>query len=70
MLKQLAALTLVTGVWVGPALADIEGSVAITTDYIDKGASQSDGHAAFQAGLTWIAEGGAVPGGGWLDRRL
>lgn len=62
MVARLAAMVLVAGLWAAPALADVEGSAGITSDYIDKGISQSDGHAAFQGGLTWTHEGGLFLG--------
>lgn len=58
MMARVASLALLVSLWAAPALADIEGSVTLVSDYIDKGMSQSDGNAAFQAGLTWTHETG------------
>ena len=55
LIPSLAVLALLCA---PPALADVEGSVGIVSDYIDKGISNSDGNPAFQAGVTWSHESG------------
>ncbi|MFV3130262.1 TorF family putative porin [Niveispirillum sp. KHB5.9] len=52
----MASLALV--LWAAPALADVEGAVGITSDYVDRGLSNSHGHAALQGGVTWTHESG------------
>jgi uncharacterized protein (TIGR02001 family) len=42
----------------GPASAAVTGSAAITTDYLFRGVSQTNGDPAFQAGLEFASESG------------
>lgn len=58
MVGRFSILALAACLSAVPALADIQGAVSIVSDYIDKGISNSDGHAAFQGGVTWTHETG------------
>jgi len=53
MVARWVLLLLVGGLCAAPASAEIGGSVGIVSDYIDKGISNSDGHAALQGSLAW-----------------
>lgn len=48
------SLALLAALWTAPALADVEASVGLVSDYVNKGISDSDGHAAFQGSVTWM----------------
>lgn len=67
MNKQNARLVLVsaavaTALGCGPALADFNGNVALTSDYVFRGFSQTQGDPAIQGGLDFIHDSGLYAG--------
>lgn len=51
------------------AAGDLSGQAAVVSDYVSRGVSYSDGHAAVQGSLTWTNAGG-LPGlhlDGWVS---
>src|ERR1044071_485120 len=57
---SIASVTMLGGLWAAlpAAAADVTGSVAITTDYLYRGLSQTDGQPAAQAGVQFHSSNG------------
>jgi len=60
MKKTLIATALLAGS--SAAMAEISGNVALTTDYVFRGISQTDNQMAIQGGLDWAHESGVYVG--------
>src|SRR5690606_19347872 len=69
------ALALLLGACIAaatPARAGTSGSIALTSDYLFRGVTQTGGNPALQGGVTWNHESGFYAGGwgssiGWLS---
>lgn len=55
---RLVPLALLASLWATPSLAETQATIGIVSDHIDRGISNSDGHASLQAGLAWTGETG------------
>jgi len=63
--RKIAATTLLSAglLLAAPAFAEVSGSVAVVSDYLFRGITQTNEEPALQAGVTWNHESGFYAGG-------
>ena len=61
-MKKIAAIVAFSAASIGSATAETSANVAVTTDYVDRGISYSDGAPAIQGGVDYEHESGFAAG--------